>query len=263
MDETTATPKPPVILMENVTLGVMSNPGAIVAEGINWTVATGDFWVVAGPHGSGKSEFLMMTGGVSAPLAGAYHLFGEEMPIFDEARLRQRLRLGLVFDGGQLLNHLTVAENVALPLRYHQDLSAAEARPAVVRMLAAMELDPWADSTPGVLGWNWQKRVGLARALMLKPEVLLVDNPLAGLDLRHTDWWLGFLQELSRGHPVLDNQPVTLIVTAADLRLWKDRARQFAILRGDRRFVAPGSWAQVAAADVNLVEGLLPAERSD
>ena len=59
-----------------------------MAEGINWTVNAGDYWVVAGLHGSGKSDFLMLTGGLMAPRRGQYRFFGEEMPIFEEARLK-------------------------------------------------------------------------------------------------------------------------------------------------------------------------------
>ncbi len=246
----------PVIRMQDVALGSMRDPSAVVAEHIDWTVQPHDFWVVAGLQGSGKSDFLMMTGGVMAPVAGNYWLFGEEMPIFDEARLQQRLRLGLVFDGGQLLNHLTVAENVALPLRYHRNLSAADARPEVMRFLEAMELEPWADSTPGAVGRNWHKRVGLARALVLQPEVLLLDNPVGGLDLRHTGWWLKFLSRLAQGHPLLENRPLTLVASTANLRIWKNIARQFAVLRGHRLAIL-GDWEQVEVAQADLLQELI------
>ncbi len=246
----------PVIQMEGVAVSAMLDPAVVVAEGIDWTVAAGDFWVLAGLQGSGKSDLLRMTGGVTAPARGSYRLLGEQMPIFEGARLATRLRLGLVFDGGQLFNHLTVAENVALPLRYHRNLSAAEAWPAVAEMLERLELAPWAHSTPGAIGRNRQKRAGLARALMLKPEILLVDNPLGGLDLRDTYWWLGFLAQLSKGHPIADGRPVTLVVTAAELRSWQGHARQFAVLK-DRRLAVLGSWNQVAEADRELLHELL------
>ena len=66
-------------------------------------------------------------------------------------------------------------------------------------MLEMTELTPFADAMPGTLGRNWQKRAGLARALMLEPEVLLLDHPLGGLDLRHASWWLNFLDQLAAG----------------------------------------------------------------
>src|SRR5215471_14578677 len=89
----------PVIEMREVAVGAMHDPGEVVAEQINWSVAAGDFWVVGGLQGAGKSDFLMMAGGLIAPARGDYRLFGEAMPIFGEARLPHRLRLGLVFDG--------------------------------------------------------------------------------------------------------------------------------------------------------------------
>jgi ABC-type transporter Mla maintaining outer membrane lipid asymmetry ATPase subunit MlaF len=198
----------------------------------------------------------MLTGGLMPPRQGRYQFFGEAMPIFEETRLKERLRLGLVFDGGQLFNQLTVAENVALPLRYHHNLSQAEAAAAVAELLERTELTPWADSTPGALGHGWRKRAGLARALALKPEVLLVDDPLAGLDPRHVHWWLGFLDQLSKGHSLMDGRPVTLAVTTADIRPWKGHARQFAVLRNNS-FVAIGTWGQLEAASEEPVRELL------
>jgi len=256
------TPQPPAqagvpaIEMTGVAVNALRDPDTTVAEDINWTVNAGDYWVVAGLHGSGKSDFLMLTGGLMPPRSGHYRFFGEEMPIFEEARLKERLRLGLVFDGGQLLNHLTVAENVALPLRYHHNLNQDEAAAAVNELLAAMELSPRAQSRPGRLGRGWQKRAGLARALALQPEVLLVDNPLAGLDPRHAHWWLGFLDQLSKGHRLMRGRSVTLVVTTADFRPWKGHARQFALLRS-RALVVLGAWGQLQAASEELVRELL------
>ena len=126
-------------------------------------------------------------------------------------------------------------------------------------MLRLMELEPWADSTPGAVGRNWQKRVGLARALMLKPELLLVDNPLAGLDLRHLCWWSDFLDRLSGGIPELGLPPVTAVATTSDLRRWQNRARQFAVIR-DRKFVTLGTWQQLQTASDALLEELLMSE---
>ncbi len=249
----------PVIEMQDVAVGSLRDLAVVVAEHIDWTVRSGDYWAVAGLQGSGKSDLLMMAAGLIAPVGGSYRLFGQAMPIFDEPRLKTRLRLGLVFDGGQLFNHLTVRENIALPLRYHRNSALAEAESEVRALLELMELMPWADSTPGAMGRNWQKRVGLARALSLRPEILLVDNALAGLDLRHVNWWLNLLDELSRGHPLVGGRPVTLVTSGADLRPWKDRARQFAILR-NRHLTVLGSWAQVEAASQELLHDLLVAD---
>jgi ABC-type transporter Mla maintaining outer membrane lipid asymmetry ATPase subunit MlaF len=249
----------PVIAMDGVATASILDADLTVAESVNWSVAAGDYWVIAGLQGTGKSDFLLMAGGLMGPKQGRYMLFGEHMPIFDDARLGVRLRLGLVFEGGQLLAQLTVRENVALPLRYHHNLSAAQAHDAVTEALEEMELGPWADTTPGRLSRNWRKRVGLARALMLKPELLLIDDPIAGMDLPQVQWWLGFLDELAKGRKWPGNGPLTLVVTTSDLRPWKDRARQYAVLQ-DKSFRILGSWSEVEADNSELIQKLLMSE---
>jgi ABC-type transporter Mla maintaining outer membrane lipid asymmetry ATPase subunit MlaF len=245
--------------MRNVTVGSMRDPSIVVVEDVNWTVAVGDYWVVGGLQGSGKSDFLMMSSGLMPPRTGNYRFFGEPMPIFEDSRLAERVRLGVVFENGQLFNHLTVWENIALPLRYHENLSKADVFAEVQKVLETLSLEPWADSTPGAISRNWQKRAGLARALMLQPDVLLVDNPLTGLDLRHLSWWMGFLDELSKGHSLLKGRPVTLVVTTSDLRPWRDRQRCFATIR-DKRFTVVGDWSQLEAAGGDQVRELLMSE---
>jgi ABC-type transporter Mla maintaining outer membrane lipid asymmetry ATPase subunit MlaF len=125
-------------------------------------------------------------------------------------------------------------------------------------MLELTELAPFANHMPGAVGRNWQKRAGLARALMLRPEILLLDNPLGGLDLRHANWWLDFLDQLSAGHRPLAGQPMTLIVAAENLRPWRGRARQFAVLK-DQQFVACGSRTELERATEPLVREMLAA----
>src|SRR5439155_15053549 len=127
-----------------------------------------------------------------------------------------------------------------------ESFAETEAHKEVQKLLVALELAPWAESTSGTMSRNWQKRVGLARALALQPEVLLVDTPLTGLDLPHVNWWLALLDQLSKGHPLLQRRPVTLVVTAADLRPWKGRAKQFAVLK-NRRLAVLGKWEQAEA----------------
>jgi ABC-type transporter Mla maintaining outer membrane lipid asymmetry ATPase subunit MlaF len=250
-DAHAADPGANVIEMRDVAVGALRDQSRVVAKGIYWKVAAGEYWAVAGLQGAGKSDFLLMTAGLMPPAAGDYYFLGERMPIFEAGRLPHRLRLGLVFDGGQVFHHLTVFENVALPLCYHQNRTLAEAEEEVARWLEAMELAPWQDGAPGSLGRSWQKRVGLARALTLRPEVLLLDNPLAGLDPRQRAWWLDWLDQLARGHELLDRRPVTLVVTAGDLRPWRERARQFAVLQ-DRRLNVLGTRAQIEAASAEL-----------
>jgi ABC-type transporter Mla maintaining outer membrane lipid asymmetry ATPase subunit MlaF len=247
-------PSSNVIEMTGVSFSSLRDQKTIMGEGVDWSVQTGEFWVVGGLQGAGKTDFMFLTAGLMPPAEGSYRFFGREMPIFDEERLAERLRLGFVFDGGQLFNHLTVSENIALPLRYHRNLTLAEAREQAQGLLEQLELQQWADSTPGALGRSWQKRVGLARALVLEPEVLLVDNPLGGLDLRHSWWWLNCLSKLSRGEG--PGKAVTLVVTTADFRPWRDRAGRFGLLH-ERRFKVLGDWDHVLSSAPDLTQEMV------
>jgi ABC-type transporter Mla maintaining outer membrane lipid asymmetry ATPase subunit MlaF len=250
-------PKPPLAIeMRDLSVVSLSNPNRTVATGVNWTVNTGEFWVVAAPQHSGKTDLLMTTGGIISPAAGEYFFLGERMPIFSEAKLGHRLKQGFVFDGGQLLSHLTVAENIALPLRYHRNLSAAEITARVGELLEITELTPWANSSPGNVGRSWRQRAGLARALTLQPELLLLDSPLTGLAARQTSWWLRFLDDLSRGHRIAGGQPITLIATADDLRPWRGHARRVACLAGGR-FHVFADWQAVEISSERAVQVLL------
>lgn len=221
MMETPDAFSPPALEMRRVAFVALRDAGTEVAAEIDWTVNAGEFWLVAGPQRSGKSDFLMLTGGLMPPTRGTYRLFGDTMPVFEEERLPERLRLGFVFDGGQLFRGMTIAENVSLPLRYHRHPARQDVARRTQAVLEAAELTAFAHSRPDHVARNWQKRAALARALALQPQVLLLDNPLSGLDARHTGWWLDFLIRLSRGHVLNESRPMTLVATADDLRPWR------------------------------------------
>jgi len=249
-------PTPPggvAMKMTDVTIGSLKAPEHIVFDEVNWSVAVGDFWAIGGLHGCGKSDFIATAAGLMPPLQGTYEVFGHVLDRgFERDLLSTRLKLGLVFDGGQLLRHLTVAENVALPLRYHKDLSEDEADLQVGRLLDLTGLTRWTDERASALSRNWQQRAGLARALALKPEALLLDTPLTGLDPRDEKWWLEFLSRLSEGHEVFGGRPMTLVVSCDDLRPWANRADHLAVLRGRRFVPLPREAAPVEADDVLL-----------
>jgi ABC-type transporter Mla maintaining outer membrane lipid asymmetry ATPase subunit MlaF len=246
----------PVILMRGVSAASLQNQRTVIAEGVNWQVEAGEFWAIAGLQGAGKTAFLMLAGGVMAPSQGSYEFLGEPMPIFSEERLAHRLRLGLVFDGGCLFNHLTVAENIALPLQYHRNLPAAEVEPQLAVLLELTGMMPFARKRPSALGRNWQQRAALARALALKPEVLLLDSPLTGLDQRQQNWWVTILSRLAKGHPYYEGKPVTLAVTTDNLWAWRGRANRFALL-DEQRFSVIGEWNDVEQSGDPLVRELL------
>jgi ABC-type transporter Mla maintaining outer membrane lipid asymmetry ATPase subunit MlaF len=148
---------------------------------------------------------------------------------------------------------------VALPLQYHHNLSASAAAREVQSLLDLMELTPLADITPANVSANWRQRAALARALVLKPDVLLLDNPFRGLGARHLQWWLRFLDRLWRGHEWSGGRPMTMVATTDDLsRLagWRNDARQFALLK-DKRFLALGLWSEVESSNDPDVKELL------
>jgi ABC-type transporter Mla maintaining outer membrane lipid asymmetry ATPase subunit MlaF len=225
---------PPVIEMTGLAVAARENPAAPILEDVNWTVTAGEYWVIGGMHGSGKSELLSLTAGLAPPLQGAYRLFGREMPVRGDEFLAEGLRIGLVFEDGQLFHHLSVEENVALPLRYHRELAHGHLESSVQTVLAWCGLSPQATRLPGTMERAWRKRTGLARALVLQPEVLLLDNPLGGLDPRHARWWFEALDQLSAGRGYSEGRPLTLVVTADDLRPWRNRAASFALLQQNR-----------------------------
>src|SRR6059036_3667261 len=198
--------------------------------------------------------------GIMQPLRGTFRVFGRELGAgFEHELMPIRLRLGLVFEWGRLLSHLTLAENVALPIHYHRNLSMSEAEAQTHALLELTGLSGFAEQTPGRLRRNLRQRAGLARALALKPEVLLLDNPLSGLDPRDSAWWLELLDRLAAGHPIVDSRPMTLIVTADNWRPWQERARQFAILN-NKSLAILGSRSDLATNPDPLVQELLRTE---
>jgi len=249
----------PPIEMRGVSVTAMRDASFTVVEEMDWSVGTGEFWVVAGQEHSGKSDLLMLTAGLMSPAKGSYKLFGNDTKYFGEAELAERLRVGFVFQGGQLFNQLTITENAALPLQYQKNITAAEAAREAQALLNLMELTPLADVTPSNIAANWRQRVALVRALILKPEILLLDNPLAGLGARHLQWWLRFLDELSRGHEWFGGRPMTIVVTTDDLRPWQNPRRKFALLR-DKKFIPLGGWNDVESARDPVVKELLAAQ---
>lgn len=222
----------PLIEMRDATLASVQDSNHVMLRGVNWKVESGDVWVVGGLPNSGKSDLLAAAAGLVRPIAGQVRLFGRNTAEHaGDALLPERLRIGLVFgDGGRLFGSLSVVENIALPIRYHKNASLDMVLPDVEEVMQMTGIESMALQTANELNRGWRQRVSLARALMMRPDVLLFDNPLNGLDPQQTRWWLDFLVQLTSGHPWFSHRPATLVLAADNLQPWLHCGTQFAIL---------------------------------
>jgi phospholipid/cholesterol/gamma-HCH transport system ATP-binding protein len=154
-----------------------------VIDGISLTVQRGETLVIMGGSGCGKSTLLRHIIGVMKPTAGSVKIFGEEITTMDDREIDGvRRRFGMLFQSGALLASLTVGENVALPLLQHTDMTADEVQETVIQKLQMVGLNGFENLKPAEISGGMRKRVGLARALALDPELLFSDEPTSGLD---------------------------------------------------------------------------------
>jgi phospholipid/cholesterol/gamma-HCH transport system ATP-binding protein len=155
-----------------------------VIKGITMHLRRRQTAVIIGGSGAGKTTLLRMLIGLEKPSTGHIWVDGTDMAVLDDYQMNKvRQKFGMVFQYAALLDSLTVLENVAFPLREHRKhLSNAEVRDKVVGMLNLLGLENKEDRMPSELSGGQRKRVGLARALMLEPEILIYDEPTSGLD---------------------------------------------------------------------------------
>ncbi len=249
----------PVVEMIDVTVAAHHDGEPPLLENINWSIRPGDFWIVGGLPNSGKSDLLTTSIGLTRLIGGSLRLFGHatsDIEGDDFAGFRRRI--GLVFgDGGRIFEYLTVLENIALPWCYQHDCAVNDALGQVNDLLEATGLDFLAYHNAGRLGRSWRQRASLARALILRPELLLLDNPLTGLDPRQSNWWLEFLYDLSRGHALYGGKPLTLVVATDDFRPWLQPGRKFGLLRQKRWIPLPDS-PELLLGKEPLLEDVLP-----
>ena len=246
----------PIIKLGDLAVVSRRDMESISIECVNWSVREDEFWVIGGPQGSGQSDLMFLLAGLTKPARGAYTLFGQDMTQhFGDEFLPCRLRIGLVFDDARLFNHLTIAENVALPARYHNDLHADEAEAWVSALLRALDIAEFASNTPSVLSRSWRRRGALARALALRPELLLLENPLRGLDARHSAWWIDFVEQLWRGHELMRGKPMTIILTTDEFYPWREMVGNFATLESGKFVLAGNSAPEDQLRLRRVVEG--------
>jgi phospholipid/cholesterol/gamma-HCH transport system ATP-binding protein len=154
-----------------------------VLKGISLEVAEGETLSVLGRSGTGKSVLLKLIIGLHKPDSGSIRVNGEEVTKLPLKELNEvRKKVGFLFQQAALYDSLTIEENIAFPLRRHSKMSDDERGKRVRELLASVGMDQDAHKLPAELSGGMQKRVGLARALALDPDILLFDEPTAGLD---------------------------------------------------------------------------------
>ena len=162
----------------NITFGTHT-----VLDNIDLDVYKGETLAVLGPSGTGKSTVLRSMIGLLEPNGGQIFIQGEDVSGLDEDGWnRLRMKMGMVFQYSALFDFLTVGENVAFGLRQHTDKSNEEIQGIVTQMLDLVGLPGTQDLYPAELSGGMKKRVGLARAIAVNPEIVLYDEPTAGLD---------------------------------------------------------------------------------
>jgi phospholipid/cholesterol/gamma-HCH transport system ATP-binding protein len=154
-----------------------------VIDDLSFQIDRGETLVIMGGSGCGKSTLLRHIVGVMKPNSGSVKIFGEEISAMNEREIAKvRRRFGMLFQSGALLASLTVGENVALPLIQHTHLKPDEINAIVTRKLEMVGLTGFENLKPAEISGGMKKRVGLARALALDPELLFSDEPTSGLD---------------------------------------------------------------------------------
>jgi len=156
--------------------------GRTILRDVSLQVPQGSITAVLGPSGSGKSTMLAALTGELRPVSGTVQLFGRDIPHGNRELLEMRKNVGVLLQGNGLLTDLSVADNVALPLRAHTRLPEPVLRRLVQMKLHAVGLLAAADAWPRELSGGMARRVALARALALDPPLMIYDEPLTGLD---------------------------------------------------------------------------------
>ncbi len=225
-----------------------------VLRGVSFALPKGMTLAIMGGSGSGKTVLLRIISGLIRPDAGEVSLFGTRIErMREEAMLPLRQRTGFVFQGAALFDSLSVFENVAYPLREHTRLSLGEITDRVHRFLSLVGLPGTDDLLPAELSGGMRKRVGIARAIVMEPEVVFFDEPTAGLDPTNARLVAELIATLRTG--VCD----TAIVVTHDVEFANLVADQMAILH-QGRFAGLGTPAEIRASSNTDVRRFLAGE---
>lgn len=223
-----------------------------VLDGVDFAVQAGEIAAVVGPSGAGKSTLARCINLLEQPSSGSILVDGKDLTRLSRRDLRSARRaIGTVFQSASLLQRMTAAENVALPLRY-LDISHSERVSRVHELLERVGMLHRANHYPSQLSGGQQQRIGLARGLALKPSVLLADEPTSGLDPQTTSSILKLLAELR------DELRVAVVLITHEMDVVRNVADSVARLH-EGKIIERGSVAEVVrSSDSELARALLP-----
>jgi putative ABC transport system ATP-binding protein len=166
-------------------------------RGLNWKVYPGEFVAIQGPSGSGKSTAMNMVGCLDIPTKGHIYLDGQDISHLSESGLAQirGKKIGFIFQKFNLINTLSAAENVMLPLMF-LDVPESQRRDIAAKTLSIVELTNRMEHKPNELSGGQQQRVAIARALAVNPDIILADEPTGNLDSKSGAMVMSFLEKL-------------------------------------------------------------------
>src|SRR5271169_3724881 len=223
-----------------------------VLTGISLTVRRGETLAVLGRSGTGKSVLLRLVIGLEKPDSGSVRIHGQDIAGLALDQLGEiRKKMGFLFQHAALYDSLTVEENVAFPLQHHRKtLSKSEQRDRVHALLAEVGMESGFGKMPSDISGGMQKRVGLARALALEPDILLLDEPTAGLDPISSGEIDDLILKLQEEHHMAS------IVVTHDLHSAKTIASRLALLDGGD-VVIEGSFEELQKSEIEFVRDFL------
>jgi phospholipid/cholesterol/gamma-HCH transport system ATP-binding protein len=223
-----------------------------VLNGIRLTVSRGETLAVLGRSGTGKSVLLRLIIGLEKPDSGLVLIHGQDIAGLSLDQLGEiRMKMGFLFQHAALYDSLTVEQNVAFPLQHHKkEMSKSERGDRVKQLLAEVGMEGHLEKMPSDISGGMQKRVGLARALALEPDILLLDEPTAGLDPISSGEIDDLVLKLQAEHHMAS------IVVTHDLHSAKTIADRLALLNeGD--VVIEGSFEELQRSDIEFVREFL------
>ena len=225
-----------------------------VLKGLDLDIPAGKISAILGTSGSGKSTLLQLIGGLTRPASGEVRVLGENVPTLDAAGLLAlRRRMGMMFQLGGLFSDLSVFENIAFPMREHTQLPEAIIHDLVLMKLNAVGLRGAAELRTAELSGGMSRRVALARAIALDPELIIYDEPFAGLDPITLNVICNLIRTLN------DALGATSVVVSYDVQEAAKLA-EYIYLLNDGAIVAHGPTDEMLASQDPFVHQFLHAE---